>query len=67
MERVETVKPLNMGWCLDCHRDPGPHLRPKDQITNMQWTPPDDRTAAGQDLKAKYHVNANTDCVTCHR
>ena len=37
MEVVETVKPLNMGWCLDCHRDPGPSLRPKDQVTNMQW------------------------------
>ena len=23
MEVVQTVKPLNMGWCLDCHRDPG--------------------------------------------
>ena len=41
MEVVQTVKPLNMGWCLDCHRDPGPSLRPKDQVTNMQWTPPD--------------------------
>jgi menaquinone reductase, multiheme cytochrome c subunit len=77
MERVETVKPLNMGWCLDCHRDPRPFLRPKDQITNMQWTPPlarasglylpADRTALGQELKDKYHVNPNTDCVTCHR
>ena len=67
MERVETVKPLNMGWCLDCHRDPRPFLRPKDQVTNMLWTPPADRAALGQQLKDKYHVNANTDCVTCHR
>jgi hypothetical protein len=69
MERVETVKPLNMGWCLDCHRDPAPHLRPKDQITNMQWTPPAgrDRAEYGQELKDRYHINTNTDCVTCHR
>ena len=53
MERVETVKPLNMGWCLECHRDPRPHLRPKDQVTNMLWTPPDDRDALGQELKDK--------------
>ena len=26
MERVETVKPLNMGWCLECHRDPRPFV-----------------------------------------
>jgi hypothetical protein len=67
MERVETVKPLNMGWCLDCHRDPRPFLRPKDQVTNILWTPAKDRTALGQELKDKYHVNPNTDCVTCHR
>ncbi len=67
MEVVQTVKPLNMGWCLDCHRDPAPFLRPKDEVTNMQWTPPADRTALGQELKAIYHVNTNTDCVTCHR
>ena len=26
-----------------------------------------DRAALGQELKEKYHVNTNTDCVTCHR
>ena len=24
--------PLLMQWCLDCHRDPEPHLRPRDQV-----------------------------------
>jgi menaquinone reductase, multiheme cytochrome c subunit len=70
MDVVETVKPLNMGWCLECHRNPEPALRPKNQITNMQWTPPADRAdraALGHELKEKYHVNPNTDCVTCHR
>jgi hypothetical protein len=28
MARVYAVAPLTMGWCLDCHRDPGPHLQP---------------------------------------
>lgn len=70
MDVVQTVKPLNMGWCLECHRSPESHLRPKDQLTNMDWTPPADpqaRAALAQQLKAKNHVNANTDCVTCHR
>jgi len=67
MEVVQTVKPLNMGWCLDCHRDPESSLRPKDQVTNMQWVPPTDRAALGRQLKQMYHVNTNTDCVTCHR
>src|SRR5262249_39620084 len=26
---------LTMGWCLDCHRNPAPHLRPPEEITNM--------------------------------
>ena len=37
MEVVRQDQALSMGWCLDCHRDPGKHLRPKDQITNMAW------------------------------
>lgn len=70
MDTVTTVSPLNMAWCVTCHRDPGPRLRPRDQITNMQWTPPDDpqaRANLAKDLMEKYHINANTDCVTCHR
>ena len=32
-------KPLTMGWCLDCHRDPGPHIRPRDEVFDMTRTP----------------------------
>jgi hypothetical protein len=70
MEVVQTVAPLNMGWCLECHRDPSPHLRPKDQVTNMNWQPSDDpqeRAKLAADLRKINHVNPNTDCVTCHR
>ncbi len=28
MEQVYQAKPLSMAWCLDCHRNPDPHLRP---------------------------------------
>jgi hypothetical protein len=28
---------LNMEWCLECHRDPTSHLRPRDAITEMDW------------------------------
>jgi hypothetical protein len=37
MEVVKQVEPLSMAWCLDCHRNPTPHLRPVDQVTNMEW------------------------------
>ena len=26
-----------MGFCLDCHRNVESHLRPLDQITNLDW------------------------------
>jgi len=28
---------LNMEWCLECHRDPVPNLRPRDAIVEMGW------------------------------
>jgi hypothetical protein len=70
MDTVRIVEPLNMAWCLSCHRNPEPFLRPRDQVTNMDWTPPGTGTAAadlGKELRKKYHVNPSTDCVTCHR
>jgi hypothetical protein len=39
MDVVRLDKPLAMGWCLDCHRDPAASLRPRSEITNMSWTP----------------------------
>jgi len=72
MDTVRTVQPLNMAWCVSCHRDPTSFLRPRDQVTNMDWTPPPttSSTAAasfGHELAEKYHTNPSTDCVTCHR
>jgi menaquinone reductase, multiheme cytochrome c subunit len=70
MDTVRIVEPLNMAWCLSCHRNPEPFLRPRDQVTNMDWKPPQGGTAAtalGKELREKYHVNPSTDCVACHR
>jgi hypothetical protein len=70
MEVVRTVKPLNMAWCLECHRDPTPNLRPRDQVTNMDWSEAGGekaRVSLGKQLKHQYHISPNTDCVTCHR
>lgn len=30
-------EPLSMSWCLDCHRNPEPHLVPKDKVTDLYW------------------------------
>ncbi len=50
METVRTVKSMAMGFCLDCHRDPDPHLRPADKVTNLAWNPNDAELRAMLDL-----------------
>jgi hypothetical protein len=67
MEVVYQDKPLSMAWCLSCHRDPDPNLRPLDQITNMTWDPGEDRRTFGARLREATDVNPSTDCSTCHR
>ncbi|HVH40700.1 MAG TPA: cytochrome c3 family protein, partial [Labilithrix sp.] len=62
MEVVRAETPLGMGWCLDCHRDPKPNLRPKDQITNMEWKP--EMAAAGWTAP---DVHPPQHCSGCHR
>lgn len=37
MERVRQVEPLSMAWCLECHRDPEPRLRPRTDITDLSY------------------------------
>ncbi len=51
MEVVEQTEPLNMGWCLSCHRDPESHLRPKEFVTDMQWKAPGDPVVFGAELR----------------
>jgi hypothetical protein len=64
MAAVYQVKPLTMGWCVDCHRNPTPHLRPRDQITSTTWRASPETTAQ---LAALYRPRSLTTCSTCHR
>jgi hypothetical protein len=61
---------LQMEWCLSCHRDPGPNLRPREEVFNVSWEPPADSGQA-KALQAKlikeYNVQSLTSCSTCHR
>jgi hypothetical protein len=62
------AKTLTMQFCLDCHRDPGPNLRPKDQIYNTEWRRTAD-TPSPDMLMTEYHIGGRnlTDCSICHR
>ncbi|MDC0322228.1 cytochrome c family protein [Verrucomicrobiales bacterium] len=42
MSVVYHAKNLSMGFCLDCHRNVDEHLRPLDQITNLDWEAEDE-------------------------
>jgi hypothetical protein len=64
---VEQVEKLTMGWCLECHRNPDPHLRPKDKVTVMDWKPDGDPVAVGAELRSVHDINPSIDCATCHR
>jgi hypothetical protein len=37
MPVVYHAESQSMAWCLDCHRNPENHLRPLEQITNLNW------------------------------
>lgn len=67
MAAVYQVPPLTMGWCLDCHRNPTPHLRPREELTTMGWEPRGDRAELGRELARSYQVRSLTYCTTCHR
>lgn len=34
---VKQTQPLSMSWCLECHNNPAPNLRPVEELTNMSW------------------------------
>ena len=71
MEVVHQAKSLSMAWCLECHRNPGPYLRPKTEITSMDWEPADTATTdLGNQLLQDYEVHPSqflTNCTVCHR
>jgi hypothetical protein len=69
MALTERAVPLTMQFCLDCHRDPAPRLRPLDQITNMSWKPDGDPATQGHALLTQYGIRSGqlTHCSVCHR
>ena len=67
MERVRQEKSLSMGFCLDCHRDPTPHLRPVSMITAMAWSAAEAGYDPAKDPDRKRWPTPPTHCSGCHR
>lgn len=67
MPRVQQAAPLTMGWCLDCHRNPEPRLRPVSEMTTMGYRPRESQAELGVQLARTYHVQRLVTCTACHR
>jgi hypothetical protein len=61
--------PFKMQFCIDCHRDPAPRLRPHEFITDMEWQPAGDARALDEALIKQNHIRVGelTYCTVCHR
>jgi hypothetical protein len=83
MTKVFQAKPLTMGWCIDCHRNPEPNLRDPASVTKMGYDDPtsEPRRHEGEGLEIANrnqvfspnedpktrHPQAPLNCSTCHR
>ncbi len=83
MEKVYHAEDHSMSWCLDCHRKPEQHLRPLEEVTNMDYDPEKyllenvikdadgeritDQKKFGKFLKAHWGIQPKESCATCHR
>ena len=71
MWRAET---LHMEWCVSCHRNPEPHIRPRDQVFSMEplpAAPPESDAKPGVsnvaiDLMKANKIASETNCSVCH-
>lgn len=59
--------PLTMQWCLDCHRNPGPHLRDQASITDPRSVDTDQALIVEYLRAYEVHPEHLTECSTCHR
>jgi hypothetical protein len=69
MDVVTQRKPMSMGFCIDCHRDPAAHVRADGDIFNL-----DSKTIAeahGMDAALKFvterKISPPQSCSGCHR
>lgn len=83
MERISVPQNRGMRWCMECHRNPAPYLRPLEKITNPAynaetWLKQHEITneqgaritsprELGEWLQRKWAVHPKTDCTACHQ
>ncbi|RYU10104.1 hypothetical protein EAI98_15630 [Alistipes finegoldii] len=82
MEVMKAPRDARMRWCLDCHRNPVPHLRPLEEAASSHYSAADylrthsvhdeegrrisTQHQLGEYLKRQWKIQPKTDCSTCH-
>jgi hypothetical protein len=64
MVKVYQFAPLTMEWCVNCHKNPAPHLRDAANVTKMGYV---QSPGEGERVLKKNNVSPPTNCSTCHR
>lgn len=73
MPLMKRAHAFQMQWCLDCHRNPGPSLRPPEEVTRMDWSSwkkdPKAHEDYGRLMMKVYGIKPAEldDCSICHR
>jgi hypothetical protein len=70
MPLTAKAESLSMEWCLNCHRNPGEFLRPREEVFTMGYRPAIAQAELGSRLVEAYRVAAPSkliDCSVCHR
>jgi len=71
MPAVYQENTLQMEWCVACHRDPAPNIRPKAEIFNTSWNKDDitdeQQKEVDESIKKLRSKEMLTSCSTCHR
>jgi hypothetical protein len=69
MDVVYQQHTLSMGWCLECHRNPDPHLRERADVFNLAWAAETEeaQVSLARRLREEHSISPSTDCSTCHR
>ncbi len=69
MPLMRQAAPLQMEWCLQCHRHPERQVRPRAEVFNPKWEARD-QASLGPRLVSEYGIRSARDltsCSTCHR
>lgn len=71
MPAVYQENTLQMEWCIACHRNPEPNIRPQSEIFNMSFDrnlmTPEQQSEVTAKVKKLRSKEMLTSCSTCHR